>query len=77
MTDRRALLLRVAAALVAALLLAGLFASCQTVEDYDPSIGPCTICNGTGRFGAGLCPTCRGLGYVKVRYSYPVTDPVK
>jgi hypothetical protein len=51
--------------------------SCQPLEPKRMTIGACATCGGTGTFGARTCPTCKGLGYVHVEYSYPVPDPYR
>jgi hypothetical protein len=63
-----------------ALLLAlALFAasSCVAPPRQEFTIGPCATCLSTGRLGRQSCPTCQGLGFIRVQYSYPVIDPVK
>jgi len=62
---------------VAALLLVSLLQSCQPVEPEYYTHGACSLCDGTGQFGERSCPSYRGLGIVRVRYSYPVIEPIK
>ena len=72
-------LLRLAALglLLAALLV--LCASCTAPPSGDEefAVGKCAVCQGSGMCFRSCCPSCRGLGYVRVKYSYPVIEPVK
>ena len=66
------------AALAAALILGScMLASCGPPQTREYCMGTCVVCGGSGVFRGQSCPSCRGLGYVRVRYSYPVIDPRK
>lgn len=75
MTHKRAFAWK--AVLVVLVLMACLVASCRPLEPDYVSHGSCAICDGTGRFGEKICPSCQGLGYIRVRYAYPVIEPIK
>ncbi|GEM_PF-2956984 len=62
---------------LACLLLVGGGVSCQPAGSQTLAVGRCATCQGTGKIGKRTCPTCGGLGYVRVQYSYPVIEPVK
>ncbi|MHC5035754.1 MAG: hypothetical protein ACYTHM_00430 [Planctomycetota bacterium] len=68
---------RILLVLLVACLLACCLLSCQPAQTRYTTIGPCATCEGSGMFGLRACPSCQGLGFIRVRYPYPVTDPVK
>ena len=69
--------LRLLVILLAALLAAASLPSCTPVQTGPPAMAPCSTCKGSGVFGPRSCPSCRGIGFVRVVYRYPVIDPVK
>ncbi|MHC4599761.1 MAG: hypothetical protein ACYS47_12220 [Planctomycetota bacterium] len=63
--------------LLAAVLAAAALPACTPIQTGPPAMAPCSTCNGSGVFGPRSCPSCRGIGFVRIVYRYPVVDPVK
>ena len=60
-------------------LIAGAAAlqSCKPVDPRPPTMGACATCQGSGVFGPRSCPSCQGLGFIRIHYRYRVIEPMK
>jgi hypothetical protein len=75
--ELRGVLWRLIAVLLLALFASAALPSCAPMETGPPAMAPCATCQATGTFGKRSCPSCRGMGFIRVIYRYPVIDPVK